>query len=147
MADENDTLYENGGEVSKTDAAHRIVGGWFSVLKVKGSDVVDSDNEVIDTDSYREAAIEFAKSSREANFNHERGMAPRGTLVDNLLVDTEDFAKMLVHQITGLPLDDIPVQRLGHFGSFQVHDAEDFAKIQEQGAMFSIEGGCDRVEE
>lgn len=139
--------YQNGGEVSKTDVAHRIVGGWFSVFKVDGKDVVDSDNEVIDIDSYREAAIEFAKSHRTANFDHEQDEEPRGTLIDSLLIDSEDFAKMLVHQITGLPVEDIPVMRLGHFGSFQVHDPEDFEKVRSQGAMFSIEGRCDRVKE
>lgn len=140
-------VYTNGGEVSKSDADHRIVGGWFSVFKMQGADVVDSDNEVIDIDSYREAAIDFAKNHRTANFYHEQGEAPRGTLIDNLLIDSEEFAKMLVHQITGLPMDDIPVLRLGHFGSFQVHDEGDFEKIKENGAMFSIEGRCDRVEE
>ena len=139
--------YHNGGEVSKTDSEHRIVGGWFSVFKLDGEDVVDSDNEVIDIDSYREAAIEFAKNQRAANFDHERGQQPRGTLIDNLLIDSEDFAKMLVHQITGLPEDQIPVRRLGHFGSFQVHDPDDFQKVRAEGAMFSIEGRCDREEE
>ena len=139
--------YTNGGEVAKTDAEHRIVGGWFSVFKLDGADLVDSDNEVIDVASYREAAIQFAKECRTANFDHEQGAAPRGVLVDNLLVDTEEFAKMLVHQITGLPLDEIPVLRLGHFGSFQVHDQADFERIRSEGAMFSIEGRCDRVRE
>lgn len=147
MADPKNDEYHNGGEVYKTDAGHRIVGGWFSVFKLNGQDVVDSDNEVIDIDSYREAAIEFAKDSRAANFYHEQGEAPRGTLIDNLLIDSEEFAKMLVHQITGLPMDSIPVQRLGHFGSFQVHSQEDFDAIKREGAMFSIEGRCDRVEE
>ncbi len=147
MADQHNDEYHNGGEVSKTDAEHRIVGGWFSVFKMDGHEVVDSDNEVIDIESYREAAIDFAKNHRTANFFHEQGRQPRGTLIDNLLIDTEDFAKMLVHQITGIPLNEIPVQRLGHFGSFQVHDARDYEKIRAEGAMFSIEGRCSRVEE
>lgn len=144
---QNKSRYAGGGEVSKTDAEHQIVGGWFSVFKLDGEDVVDSDNEVIDIDSYRDAAIEFAKNHRTANFDHERDGEPRGTLIDNLLIDSEDFAKMLVHQITGLPMDDIPVLRLGHFGSFQVHDPEDFQKVRSEAAMFSIEGRCDRVKE
>lgn len=139
--------FHAGGEVYKADADHRIVGGWFSVFKMDGEDVVDSDNEVIDIESYRAAAIDFAKNHRTANFHHEQGEEPRGTLIDNLLIDTEDFAKMLVHQITGLPIDEIPVQRLGHFGSFQVHDPEDFEKVQAEGAMFSIEGRCAREKE
>lgn len=139
--------FQSGGEVCKADADHRIVGGWFSVFKLDGQDVVDSDNEVIDIESYRGAAIDFAKNYRTANFYHEQGEEPRGTLIDNLLIDTEEFAKMLVHQITGLPIDEIPVQRLGHFGSFQVHDPDDFEKVRSEGAMFSIEGRCDRVKE
>ena len=142
-----ETHYENGGEVSKTDAEHRIVGGWFSVFKLDGEDVVDSDNEVIDIESYREAAIDFVKSHRTANFHHEQGEEPRGTLIDSLLVDSEEFAKMLVNQITGIPMNEIPVRRLGHFGSFQIHDPEDFEKVRNEGAMFSIEGQCDRVKE
>lgn len=139
--------YQNGGEVSKTDDSHRIVGGWFSVFKLDGADVRDSDNETIDIESYRSAAIDFAKNHRTANFNHEQGCPPVGTLIDNLLIDTPEFAKMLVHQITGIPVDEVPVVRLGHFGSFQVHDADDFEKVRQNGAMFSIEGRCDRLEE
>lgn len=140
-----DKRYESGGEVSKTDASNRIVGGWFSAFTMSGEDVVDSDNEVVDIPSYRKAHIEFSKSQRTANFDHEKGQEPRGTLIDNVLIDSPDFAKMLVHEITGMPIEDIPVLRLGHFGSFQIHDTEDFKTIVEKGAMFSIEGVCSRV--
>ena len=134
-----------GGAVCKTDESHQIIGGWFSVFKVDGDDVVDFDNEVIDVDSYRDAFVDFSKDYRSANFDHSG--PERGTLIDNILIDTPEFAKMLVHEITGIPLDAIPIQKLGHFGSFQINDPDDFAEARAGRLMFSIEGRCDREEE
>ena len=145
MGTTDDHQFQSGGDVSKTDAEHRIIGGWFSVFKVDGDDVVDLDNETIDVPSYRQAFIDFSKEYRAMNFDH-RGDA-RGTLIDNILIDSVAFAKMLVHEITGLPVDEIPVRKLGHFGSFQLNDGEDFEAAREGRLMFSIEGRCDREEE
>jgi len=132
------------GEVFKSDIGNQIIGGWFSVFKLDGESVVDSDNEEIDIASYNKVFIEFSKNYRNANFDHEGQV--RGTLIDNILIDTADMAKMLVHEITGLPLDDIPVKKLGHFGSFQMHNADDFNDAVKTKKMFSIEGTCERVE-
>lgn len=132
------------GKVFKSDTGNQIIGGWFSVFKVDGDVVVDSDNEEIDIPSYNKVFIEFSKDYRNANFDHEGQV--RGTLIDNILIDTTDMAKMLVHEITGLPLDEIPVKKLGHFGSFQMHDIDDFNDAVKTKKMFSIEGTCERVE-
>jgi hypothetical protein len=137
--------FRSQGEVCKTDTDHRIIGGWFSVFKLDGQEVVDLDNEVIDVESYREAFIDFSKDYRAANFDHEGG--ERGTLIDNILIDTPEFAKMLVHEITGIPMDEIPVRKLGHFGSFQIHNDADYEEARKGKLMFSIEGSCVREEE
>ncbi len=139
-----DGTFKSGGDVCKTDNGYQIMGGWFSVFKVDGDVVVDLDNEEIDVDSYREAYIDFSKNYRDANFDHEG--AVRGTLVDNILIDTPEFAKMLVNQITGIPVDEIPVVKLGHFGSFQITDPADFEEAKKSKLMFSIEGSCIREE-
>lgn len=136
--------FSAGGHVAKTDASNQIIGGWFSVFMVKGEKVVDSDNEEIDIASYNKVYIDFAKNYRDANFDHEDDV--KGTLIDNILIDTPEMAKMLVHQITGIPMDEIPVQKLGHFGSFQIDDADDYADAIKNKLMFSIEGECRRVE-
>lgn len=145
MADKDtkDT-FTSGGNVSKTDHGNQIIGGWFSVFMVKGETVVDSDNEEIDIASYNKVYIDFAKNYRNANFDHDD--AVKGTLIDNILIDTPEMAKMLVHQITGIPMDDIPVQKLGHFGSFQIEDKADYEDAVKSKLMFSIEGTCQRVE-
>lgn len=130
--------------VSKTDAGNQIIGGWFSVFKVKGKTIVDSDNEEVDIASYNKVYIDFAKNYRDANFDHEDEV--KGSLIDNILIDTPEMAKMLVHQITGLPMDEIPVEKLGHFGSFQIDDPEDYADAIKNKLMFSIQGTCQRVE-
>ena len=134
--------YKSGGDVVKQDVSQQIIGGWFSVFKIDGQDVMDSDNEAVDIPSYREVYVEFSKEYRDANFDHEA--AVKGTLIDNILIDTEEFAKMLVHEITGIPLDDIPVQKLGHFGSFQIPDVADYEDAVKNKLMFSIEGSCTR---
>lgn len=141
---QDDEVFKAEGEALSLDAGLQIVGGWFSVFKVDGETVVDTDNEEIDVESYRQAFVDFSKEYREANFEHRGG--ERGTLIDNILIDSVDFAKMLVHEITGLPLDEIPVRKLGHFGSFQIHDAEDFEEVRDGKLMFSIEGQCRREE-
>lgn len=136
--------FSAGGDVAKTDAGNRIIGGWFSVFKVKGKTIVDSDNEEVDIASYNKVYIDFAKNCRDANFEHENEV--KGSLIDNILIDTPEMAKMLVHQITGIPMEDVPVEKLGHFGSFQIDDADDYADAIKNKLMFSIQGTCQRVE-
>ena len=140
----SDKIFKSKGKISHSVSKHQIIGGWFSVFKVDGEIVVDSDNEEVDIESYAEAYIEFSKNYRNANFDHVG--KSRGTLIDNILIDSSEFAKMLVHEITGIPIEDIPVQKLGHFGSFQITDPKDFDKAQKGKLMFSIEGTCRREE-
>ena len=138
----SDKTYKSEGKAFKQDASQQIIGGWFSVFKVDGAVVMDSDNEAVDIPSYRKVFVDFSKEYRSANFDHEGDSV--GTLIDNILIDTEEFAKMLVHEITGIPLDDIPVQKLGHFGSFQIPNADDYEDAIKNKLMFSIEGNCTR---
>lgn len=142
MTDYSENHFKSGGTVTKTDGGSQIVGGWFSLFKLDGETVVDSDNEVIDIDSYNEAYIDFSKNYRDANFDHEGAI--KGTLIDNILIDSVEMAKMLVSEITGMAPEDIPVMKLGHFGSFQIHDADDYAEVVASKHMFSIEGECQR---
>lgn len=137
-------IFKSKGKISHSISKHQIIGGWFSVFKVDGETVVDADNEEVDIESYTDVYIDFTKSYRDANFDH-KGKS-RGTLIDNILIDSPEFAKMLVHEITGIPIDEIPVKKLGHFGSFQITDPKDFAEAKKGKLMFSIEGSCKRVE-
>jgi hypothetical protein len=136
--------YTSSGQVTKTDSGHMIIGGWFSVFKVDGQDVVDSDNECVDIPSYTAAYIDFSKNYRDANFDHEDEI--KGTLIDNILIDTPEMAKMLVHELTGMPMEEIEIKKLGHFGSFQINNKQDFEDAKKNKLMFSIEGSCQRVE-
>lgn len=138
------SAFKFSGEQCMSSESHQIVGGWFSVFKLDGTTVRDLDNEEIDIESYTKAYIDFTKNYRSANFDHEGPTV--GALIDNILIDSTDFAKMLVHEITGLPMDEIPVKKLGHFGSFQLEKKEDFDEVVKGKLMFSIEGQCDREE-
>lgn len=140
MANENE--FRSTGNVTKADSGNQIIGGWFTVFKVDGETVVDSDNEVIDIASYNKAYIDFSINYRDANFDH--GDAVKGTLIDNILIDSVGMAKMLVAEITGMDPDDIPVQKLGHFGSFQITEKSDYDEAVANKSMFSIEGSCTR---
>lgn len=141
---DKNTKFESSGEVIKSNVSSQIIGGWFSVFKVDGETVVDSDNEIVDIPSYNAAFIDFSKNYRDANFDHEG--ATRGTLIDNILIDTPEMAKMLVSEITGMDPKDIPVLKLGHFGSFQINDKQDFDDAIKNKLMFSIQGSCTREE-
>lgn len=136
--------FRRSGEVLKRDALLRIVGGWFTVFKVDGEEVVDSDNEVVDVPSYQRACIDFVRKSRSVNVDHQGPQV--GELVDSILIDSPEMAKMLVSQITGQDPDDVVVKRIGHFGSFQLRDDETFQKVLDGRLMFSVEGSCDREE-
>lgn len=142
MTDYTENQFKSEGTVTKSSSSNQIVGGWFSVFKLDGEDVVDSDNEVIDIASYNDAYIDFSKNYRDANFDHDDAI--KGTLIDNILIDSVEMAKMLVSEITGMAPEDIPVKKLGHFGSFQIHDADDYAEVVASKHMFSIEGTCER---
>lgn len=143
-ANQEETFAVEEGTVAKKDSNHLIIGGWFSVFKIDGESVVDSDNEEVDMESYTDVYIDFAKNYRAANFDH--GDIVKGALIDNILIDSPEMAKMLVHEITGLPVDEIPVLKLGHFGSFQLTSQEDYDEACANKCMFSIEGTCKRVE-
>lgn len=145
MADKNlEDTFTSSGDIVKTQRGNQIIGGWFSVFKVNGETVTDSDNEEVDIASYNKVFIDFSKNYRDANFDHEAEV--KGSLIDNILIDTPEMAKMLVHQITGIPMDEIPVEKLGHFGSFQIHDKDDYDAAVKGKLMFSIQGTCQRVE-
>ena len=126
--------------VTKHDSVHQICGGWAAEFNVR-----DLDNESLDIEDYHKSAIDYARNARTANINHEQGVAPVGFLIDNLCIDSVDFAKHIVNQITGIPEDQIPVIKIGHFVSYQIDDRQLFEEIEREGAMFSIEGDCIRV--
>ena len=136
--------FSGSGSITKTSSNNRIIGGWFTVFKVDGDEVVDSDNELVDIPSYNDAYIDFSKNYRDANFDHEESV--KGTLIDNILIDSVEMAKMLVSEITGMDPADIPVKKLGHFGSFQLNTQEDYDDACANKLMFSIEGSCIREE-
>jgi hypothetical protein len=136
--------FQSNGDVCKTNSGSRIIGGWFSVFKLNGSDVVDRDNEVVDIASYNDAFIDFSKNYRDANFDHDGVI--KGCLIDNILIDSEEMAKMIVSEITGMNKEDIPVVKLGHFGSFQITEQSDYDEAIKNKLMFSIEGLCSREE-
>ncbi|QBQ71175.1 hypothetical protein S0112_068 [Shewanella phage S0112] len=138
--------FNQSSKVLQKNKLMQIVGGWFSVFKFDGETVRDTDNEEVDLESYREAYLDFTKNYRKSNFDHDPETDGNGVLIDNILIDSEEMAKMLVHEITGMPFEDIVVKRLGHFGSFQLAKEEDFKDACEGKLMFSIEGDCTREE-
>ena len=136
--------FQSNGDVCKTNSGSRIIGGWFSVFKYKGAEVLDLDNEVVDMESYNDVFIDFSINHRVANFDHD-GVV-KGHLIDNILIDSEEMAKMIVSEITGMKKEDIPIVKLGHFGSFQITEQNDYDEAIKNKLMFSIEGLCSREE-
>ena len=125
-------------KVIKSNGAYQIIGGWATEF-----DVWDSDEERINIDSYEKSVVDFCKDARSFNVNHKGPTV--GTLIDSLFLGSEDFAKQLVSEITGMDEADIPIKKIGHFFSVQLQDKELFDQVVEEGAMFSIEGMCNRT--
>ncbi|MAK54618.1 MAG: hypothetical protein CML17_01995 [Pusillimonas sp.] len=140
----NSEKFQGSGDIVKRDNEKRIMGGWFNVFKYDGEDVVDRQGDVVDIESYSDAYVEYVKDARVGKFDHDGNQ--RADLIDSILIDSEEYAKMLVSEITGMSPEDIPVKKIGHFGSFQVRSDEDWELAKNDKLMFSI-GGTGKREE
>lgn len=117
--------------IAKIDTQQQMVFGWANVaLRKDGSQVEDSQGDIIDLDDLEQAAYHFVLKARAAGVMH-KGSAV-GTLVESLVCTP---AKL---QALGLAPDALPS---GWWVGFYIPDTQVFSKIKNGTyAMFSIQG-------
>ncbi len=117
--------------VMKSDDERRLVFGWANVsVRVDGEQIVDWQQDAIDTADLEKAAYEYVANFGAAGEMHRRGGVGR---VIESIVFTKEKAGAL-----GIPPDALPE---GWWIGFKITDDEVWEKIKSgEYRMFSIEG-------
>lgn len=117
--------------VMKSDDDRRLVFGWANVaVRVDGEQIVDWQEDAIDTYELEKAAYEYVAEFGTAGEMHRRGGIGR---VIESIVFTKEKADAL-----GIPPDILPE---GWWIGFRIEDNEVWEKIKSgEYSMFSIEG-------
>lgn len=117
--------------IMKSDDERRLVFGWANVaVRVDGEQIVDWQQDAIDTADLEKAAYEYVAHFGTAGEMHRRGGI--GRVVESI-VFTKEKADAL-----GIPPDILPE---GWWIGFQITDDEVWEKIKSgEYRMFSIEG-------
>ena len=118
-------------KIAKVDAPRGLVFGWGNVsVRKDGTQVEDSQSDLIDPDDLEDAAYAFALSFRDTGEMH-RGES-KGRMVESVAFTPEKLEKM------GLPIGALPT---AWWLGFQLDDPETIAKVQRgELTMFSIQG-------
>lgn len=134
-ADEEYATTVSRFEIVKIDEAENLIFGWASVaVKVDGSTVVDSQQDVIDIADLEPAAYSFMLALGDANEMHSRESV--GRPVESFVVTPEKLEKM------GLRGNSLP---LGWWLGFKVQP-QTLAKVKAGDLrMLSIEGIGERI--
>ncbi len=117
--------------VMKSDDDRRLVFGWANVaVRVDGQQIVDWQQDAIDTEELEKAAYEYVANFGTAGEMHRRGGVGR---VIESIVFTREKADAL-----GIPQDILPE---GWWIGFKITDDKVWEKIRKgEYTMFSIEG-------
>lgn len=119
--------------ITKVDAAKQHVFGWASVIEEGGVPVVDSQGDVIKSDSLEAAAYSFNVRKGIAGDNHERiGV---GKLIESMVFTKEKQDTL-----------GIDLGKVGWWVGFHIQDAATWAKVASgEYNDFSIGGSGRRV--
>lgn len=117
--------------VMKSDDARRLVFGWANVaVRVDGEQIVDWQEDIIDTGELEKAAYVYVAEFGTAGEMHRRGGV--GRVVESIVFTKEKAGAL------GIPPDILPE---GWWIGFQITDDEVWEKVKSgEYAMFSIEG-------
>ncbi len=117
--------------VMKSDNDQHLVFGWANVsVRVDGEQIVDWQEDAIDTADLEKAAYEYVAHFGTAGEMHQRGGI--GRVIESVVFTKEKAAAL------GIPPDVLPE---GWWIGFQITDGEVWEKIKSgEYSMFSIEG-------
>ena len=117
--------------VMKSDDEKRLVFGWANVaVRVDGEQIIDWQEDAIDTDELERAAYEYVAHFGTAGERHQRGGI--GRVIESIVLTKEKAAAL------GIPQDILPE---GWWIGFHITDDEVWEKIKSgEYSMFSIEG-------
>lgn len=122
--------------ITKKDEEKQYAFGWAKIaLTVDGEQLVDRQEDLIDSEELEETAYKFVEFYREAGEMHERGGA--GVLIESIVFTAEKMRAM------GIPEGTLPE---GWWIGFHITDKDVWEKVKDGTySMFSIEGRARRV--
>lgn len=117
--------------IMKSDDDRHLVFGWANVaVRVDGEQIIDWQEDAIDTEDLEKAAYEYVAEFGTAGEMHQRGGI--GRVIESIVFTKEKAAAL------GIPEDALPE---GWWIGFKIQDDEVWEKIKSgEYAMFSIEG-------
>lgn len=123
-------------QIQKIDEDRRIAFGWASVVESQSGVVIDSQDDILDSDTLEKAVYEYVLLSRDADEMHEkRGV---GRLVESLYFTPDKIEKL------GIPAGTL---KTGWWVGFKVDDETVWQKVKDGVyKMFSIYGTGRREE-
>ena len=117
--------------VMKSDDDRHLVFGWANVaVRIDGEQIIDWQEDAIDTEDLEKAAYEYVAEFGTAGEMHQRGGI--GRVIESIVFTKEKAAAL------GIPEDALPQ---GWWIGFKIQDDEVWEKIKNgEYSMFSIEG-------
>ena len=134
-------------EISKVSQDERMVFGFFSIAKMNGESVIDSEDEFIDPAELEKAAYEFNLVSRQAGKDHR--VVGVGRLVESwMCTKAKQEAMRDMLEKAGVKEVAFNINADFWYGGFRIDDEHtwDLVKSGEY-TCFSIGGFADKVSE
>lgn len=134
--------FEGGAQIAKLDEDRHLVFGWQSVTVAKdGTQVVDSQGDMIATPDLEEAVYDFVLHSRKGGEMHRKGesgeVAVKAALVESIVFTEEKMASL------GIPEGTVPE---GWWAGYHIQDDAVWEKVKSgEYRAFSIGGSGVRV--
>ena len=122
--------------ITKSIEDKRLVFGWANVaVRVDGEQIIDWQQDAIDTEELEKAAYEYVAEFGTAGEMHQRGGV--GRVVESIVFTKEKAGAL------GIPTDLLPE---GWWVGFKIDDDEVWEKVKSgEYSMFSIGGKAQRI--
>jgi hypothetical protein len=124
---------EVSGTITKLDKSRHLVFGWFSIVKVDGRPVVDSQQDIITPETLEDSAYQFVLNARVAGEMHNKDgdntVVGVGRLVESV-VFTKEKQAAIVSSLTDQHISAVmDLGMEGWWGGFRIEDEATWAKV------------------
>lgn len=94
-----DTQWQATVDIQKIDEEHRVAFGWMSVAMMKGQDLVDGEDDIIEMTSLEPAVYDYVLTSREAGDAHQE-IQGIGQIVESIVFTDEKIKALAIDPLT-----------------------------------------------
>lgn len=121
------------GEITKVDAARRLVFGWFSIVEVDGRALEDVQGDIIDPETLEETAYDFVLYARTGGEMHENGpdgvVRGVGRLVESV-VFTKEKQEAMLKSLKDQGIDaQLDLKCVAWWGGMKIDDPSAWEKV------------------